>query len=165
MIKTKKLQTLQVKDMILLLENIIRGGTGCIMGDRYVNSDENKRKLSIDANNLYRHSMSQPLLYDEIEFDENVKVEHIINTPDDSDIRYIVEVEAKYPEGIKHKTQKLPFCAVNKNCPQGKLTVSMIENKPNTYTQNFELVCDCTDKKNYLIHYRMLKFFMTWDDN
>ena len=38
-----KLQTLQDKDMILLLENKIRGGIISIMGDRYVEPDEKKR--------------------------------------------------------------------------------------------------------------------------
>ena len=37
------------------------------MGDRYVKSDENKNALFIDATNLFGHSMSQPLPYDEIE--------------------------------------------------------------------------------------------------
>ena len=37
------LQTLQDKDMILLLENNIRGGISSVMGDRYVKSDEKKR--------------------------------------------------------------------------------------------------------------------------
>ena len=37
-----KLQTLQDKDLILLLENIIRGGNSSVMGDRYVKSDEIK---------------------------------------------------------------------------------------------------------------------------
>ena len=35
------LQTLQDKDMLLLLENNIRGGISSIMGYRYVKSDEN----------------------------------------------------------------------------------------------------------------------------
>ena len=35
------LQTLQDKDLILLIENIIRGGISSVMGDRYVESDEN----------------------------------------------------------------------------------------------------------------------------
>ena len=35
-------QTLQDKDMILLLENNIRGGISSAMGDRYVKSDEKK---------------------------------------------------------------------------------------------------------------------------
>ena len=45
------LQTLQDKDMILLLENDIRAGISSVMGDRYVISDENKKILFIDANN------------------------------------------------------------------------------------------------------------------
>ena len=80
------LQTLQDKDMILLLENNIRGGISSIMGDRYIKSDKNKKILYIDANNLYGHSISQYLPYDEIKFDNTVKLEDILNTPDDSDI-------------------------------------------------------------------------------
>ena len=62
-----KLQTLQDKDLILLLENNIHGGISSVMGDRYVKSDENKKILYMDATNLYGHSMSQMLPYDEIE--------------------------------------------------------------------------------------------------
>ena len=62
-----KLQTLQDKDLILLIEKNIRGGISSVMGDRYVKSDENKKILYIDATNLYGHSMSQLLPYDEIE--------------------------------------------------------------------------------------------------
>ena len=58
------LQTLQDKDMILLLENNIRGGISSVMGDRYIKSDKNRKILYVDANNLYGHSMSEPLPYD-----------------------------------------------------------------------------------------------------
>ena len=36
------LQTLQDKDMIMLLENIFRGGISSVLGDRYTKSDEDK---------------------------------------------------------------------------------------------------------------------------
>ena len=62
-----KLQTLQDKDLILLIENNIRGGISSVMGDRYVRSDEDNSILYIDATSLYGHSMSQMLPYDEIE--------------------------------------------------------------------------------------------------
>ena len=61
------LQTLQDKDVILLLENIIRGSISSVMGDKNVSSDENKKSLYLSANNLYRISSSQPLSYYEIE--------------------------------------------------------------------------------------------------
>ena len=38
-----KLQNLQDKDLILLIENNFRGGISSVMGDRYVKSDENKK--------------------------------------------------------------------------------------------------------------------------
>ena len=36
----------------------------------------------------------------------------------------------------------------------------MKETKPDTYTQTKKLICDWSDKENYLIHYRMLKFYV-----
>ena len=36
----------------------------------------------------------------------------------------------------------------------------MKEIKPETYTQSRKLLCDWSDKKNYLVHYSMLKFFV-----
>ena len=83
-----KLQTLQDKDMILILENNIRGGISSVMGDRYVKSNENIKILYISANKLYGHSMSQNLPCDENKFERNVKLEDILNTSDDSDIGF-----------------------------------------------------------------------------
>ena len=77
-------------------------------------SDENKKILFADANNLYGHSMSGTLLYDESKFDNNVKLEDISNTPDDSDIGYFIEVDLKYSDNIKEKTKHFPFAPVNK---------------------------------------------------
>ena len=154
------LQTLQDKEMILLLENNIRGGISSVMGDRYIKSDDNKKILYIDANNLYGHSMSQYLPYDEIKFDNNVTLEDIINTPDDNDIGYFVEVDLKYPDNIKEKTKKFPFAPVNKKINPDNYNDYMKEIRPETYVQTKKLICDWSDKKNCLIHYRMLKFYV-----
>ena len=91
--------------MTLLLESNIRGGISSVMGDRYVESNGDKMIMYFDANNLYGDSMSQPLPYDEIKFDNNVKLEDILNTPDDNDIGYFVEVDSNYPDNIKEKKQ------------------------------------------------------------
>ena len=103
------LQTLQDKDVILLLENNIRGGVSSVMGDRYIRSDDNKKVLYFDANNLYGDSMSQPLPYDEIKYDNNIELEDILIIPDDSDIGYFIEVDLKYPNNIKEKTKNFHF--------------------------------------------------------
>ena len=154
------LQTLQDRDMILLLENNIRGGISSVMGDRYIKSDENKKILYIDANNLYGHSMSEPLPYDEIKFDNNVNLEDILNTPDDSDVGYFTEIDLKYPDSIKFKTRNFPFAPVNKKINLDNFNDYMKEIRPDTYIQSSKLICDWSDKKNYLIHYRMLKFYV-----
>ena len=54
------------------------------MGDRYVKSDETKMILFVDAIGLYGHSMSRPSPYDETNFDRNVKLDIVINYPDDN---------------------------------------------------------------------------------
>ena len=74
------LQTVQDKDMVLLFENNIGGGISSIMGNRYVESNDNKRVLFIDANNLYGNSMPLSLLSDESKYDRNKNLEAILNT-------------------------------------------------------------------------------------
>ena len=161
-----KLQTLQDKDLILLIENNIRGGISSVMGDRYVKSDENKKILYMDATNLYGYSMSQLLPYDEIEMWHGHPdkywnwLDEILNTPDDADIGYFLEVDLKYPDNIKQKTKYFPFCPENKKINPNKYNDYINKIKPENYTKSNKLICDWTDKKKYLIHYRMLKFYV-----
>ena len=60
-------KTIQDKDLVLILENNIRGGVSNIMGDCYNKSDENIKILYIGVTNLFGHSMSQPLQFDKTE--------------------------------------------------------------------------------------------------
>ena len=100
------LQTLQDKNMFLLLENNKRGGIRSVMGDRYVKSDEDKKILYGAANNLYGPSKSQLFTYDQVKFDINIKLEDIINTPDDNDFGYFIEIDSNYQDNMKEKTKK-----------------------------------------------------------
>ena len=154
------LQTLQNKNIILLLENNIRGGISSVMGDRYIRSDDNKKVLYFDANNLYGDSMSQPLPYDETKYDNNNKLEDILNTPDDSDIGYFIEVDSEYPNNVKEKTKKFLFCPENRKIIPDNFNDYMKEIKPDIYIQNKKMICDWSNKKNYLVHYRMVKFYL-----
>ena len=142
------LQTRQDRDLILALENKIRGGISSVMGDRYEKSDENKKILNADANNLYGHSMSQPLPYDEIEMwhvDPDLymkKLEEVLDTSDDSDTGYFIEPDLRYPENIKEKTKNLPFAPENKVIPKDKYNENMKKIQPKNYTKS---------KKKYVI--------------
>ena len=53
------LEYIKDHELLLLLENNIRGGISGVMGDRYLKSDENTKIIYIDANNLYGYAMSQ----------------------------------------------------------------------------------------------------------
>ena len=144
--------------MILLIENIIRGGINSVMCDRYVKSDERKKILYTDATNLYGHSMSQMLPYDEIKFEKDICLEEILNTPDDNENGYLIEVDLKYPDNRREKTKNFPFCPENRKNNPNKYNDYMNNVKPKNYTKSKKLICDWSDKKKYLIHYRMLKF-------
>ena len=87
-------------------------------------------------------------------------LEEILNTPDDSDIGYFLEVDLKYPDIIKEKTKNFPFCPENKKINPDKYNDYMNKIKPKNYTKSKNLICDRTDKKRYLIHYRMLKLYV-----
>ena len=161
-----KLQTLQDKDLILLIENNIRGGISSVMGDRYVKSDGNKKILYADATNLYGHSMSQFLAYDEIEMWHGHPNKYwrwldiILNTPDDNEIGYFLEFDLKCPDDIKQKSKYFPFCPENKKIDPDKNNEYMKSIKPENYIKSKKLICDWTDEKKYLIHYRVLKFYV-----
>ena len=103
--------------------------------------------------------MSQYLPYDEIKFD-NINLEDILNTPDDNNIGYFLEVDLIYPDDIKEKTKNFPFAPMNKKINPDNFNDYMNEIKPDTYIQTKKLICDWSDKKNYLVHYRMLKFYL-----
>ena len=62
-----KLQTLQHKHLVSALGNNIRGSLGSVLGDRCVESEDNKKILYMDANIFFAQSMSQVLTYDENE--------------------------------------------------------------------------------------------------
>ena len=87
-------------------------------------------------------------------------LEEILNTPGDSDIGYFLEVDLKYPDNIKEKSKNFPFCPENMKIGSDKYNDYMNKIKLKNYTKSKKLICDWTDKKKYLIHYRMLKFYV-----
>ena len=85
------------------------------MEDPFVNSDENKKILYFDANNLYCHSLSRPLLYGEVEsfygrWDLFVnKSEKMLTNPVDSNNGYFLEVDLRYPDNWTKKWRMFKF--------------------------------------------------------
>ena len=90
------------------------------MGDRYIKPFENKKIIYFDANNLYGHSVSQMLPYDEVQMWNGHRdfymdeLEAISNIPDDTHIGYFLENVLNYCDLIKQKTRSFPFCPEKK---------------------------------------------------
>ena len=100
--------------------------------------------------------MRESLPYNEIKFDNNVELEDLLNTPHDSDIGYFVELDINYPDNIKAK-QNIFHCSSGKKTIPHDFSDYKEEIKPDTHTQNKNLICDWSDKKNFLIDYSLLK--------
>ena len=86
----------------MFLEDTVRWAISSVMGDKFVKSDEKKELIYLEATNLFGHSKSQPLPFDEIEtwpghldFYMN-KFKKILNTPDDSDVGNFLDVDLRY---------------------------------------------------------------------
>ena len=64
------------------------------------------------------------------------KLEEILNTPDDLDIGYFVEVDLRYPNHIKEEeTKNFPFCLENNVIHKDKYNDYMKKIKPKNYTK------------------------------
>ena len=70
------------------------------------------------------------------------KLENIINTLDDSDIAYFIEVDLRYPDNIKHKTKIFPFCPEIKVIHKGLYNNYMKNIKFKSYTKTKKRKCD-----------------------
>ena len=162
-----KLDYIKCKELLLLLENNIRGGISSVMGNRHVQSDENKQILYIDANNLYGWAMSQYLPIGEFEklnFPEDNELEQIVADlrfiPDDNEYGFFIECDLEYPVEIKEKTKNFPFCPYQTKADPNLFSGYMNNvNQPN-YKPTSKPMCDVTNKSKYMIHYRMFKFYL-----
>ena len=148
-----ELELLTDNDMLLMLEDGIRGGM-CQATYRYVkannkymkNHDKNKESSYsqyLDANNLYGWAMSQKLPVGDFKqvddlsiFNEDFKK----NYDEESDIGYLFVVDVEYPKNLHKVYSNLPF-----------LPERMKINKCT------KLACNLNDKKNYPVHVLSLK--------
>ena len=88
------------------------------------------------------------------------KLEEFLNTPDDNDNGFFIEVHLNYPDKKEETTKHFSCCPENRKFNPDKYNDYMKKIKPINYTTSKKLKCDWVDKKNYLIHYRILIFFV-----
>ena len=129
----RNIQTLRDKTKKFILENNIRVGILRVMGYSYVKTDKPKKMFYIDSGNFYRWAMGHFSPYDESMLDKKVKFEDILETPDDLNEGYFIEVDINYLGKTKQKQKKFSFVVrINWDLKINLVIIWMKSNQVNT---------------------------------
>ena len=173
------LDTLQDKQMLDDFVEAKRGGICDIMGDRYINNgnaygnsnsngngnqgtcfaddnDHGKTIWYIDANNLYGYAMMQKLPYKDVKYSDT-SIDVILNTPDDSDHGYYIVCDTNYTNSCKERSQQLALMPSKRKINDNELGY---RERDGGKARSEKLILDQNNKTEYMIHYRMLKFYV-----
>jgi hypothetical protein len=126
--------------------------------NKYMNNYDSSKPSSyisyLDMNNLYGCAMSDYLPYEIIGFDNNIKLEDILNTPINNDIGYFVEVDIHLPNELHNKFKDYPLFPENKKVDYDKLSdyqKSILKQNNKNYCNSNKLILDLEDKKNMYV--------------
>ena len=108
-----KLDLITDRSVLDMVEKEKRGGL-VVCGDRrskannhylpdYNSNQDENYIMYWDANNLYGWTMLQSLLYKDLQFNDDISLRQILNTPDEADTGYIVEVDFEFPRHLHDK--------------------------------------------------------------
>jgi hypothetical protein len=163
-------------DMLNFFEGGIRGGVSCIMNryakaniptlSDYDSSMPNKYIMYLDMNNLYGRAMIDPLPVSDFRFltREEINKLNILMITDDAEIGYALEVDLHYPPFLHDKHNDYPLAPEHLNITADMLSPysQHLLNKlcKKSLSVNKKLVPNLSDKKNYIVHYRNLKFYL-----
>ena len=171
------LDTLQDKKMLDDFVAAKRGGICGVMGDRIVNNrgtrlasheqrsfadgetgmkSHNRNIWYIDANNLYGYAMMQKLPYKDFQF-TTTTLDAILNTPDDSDDGYYIFCDIDYTNECKERTAQLALMPNKRKINDYEFGY---RERDGGKARSEKLILDQSNKTEYMVHYRMLKFYV-----
>ena len=130
----------------------------------------NRNIWYIDANNLYGYAMMQKLPHKDFEFitttidPQSGFLDVILNTPDDSDHGYYIVCDIDYSNECKERTEQLALMPNKRKINDNELGYRQREkNKARSgklLHRSEKLILDQNNKTEYMVHYRMLKFYV-----
>ena len=152
------LDTLQDKKMLDDFVGAKRGGICGIMGDRYIDNTDGNTIWYIDANNLYGYAMMQKLPYKDFQFTTTTTtLDTILNTPDDADHGYYIVCDIDYTYECKERTEQLALMPKKRKINDNELGY---KERDRGKARSEKLILDQNNKTEYMVHYRMLKFYV-----
>ena len=160
-----EIETLQDPDMILLFENLKKGGISLILGDRhclannkYIEGfDKNLPSnfiFYIDQNNLYGNAMSENLPLNNLKWENE-------------DYYYtgkpcFVECDLIYTNEAKMKTWKYPLMPEKVSIKEEDLSpyqIDLLKKKNLKNSKHEKLILNLNDKEKYVVYYKNLQFY------
>jgi len=162
------------KDMYHFCEQGIRGGVCTVGSKRYAKAnnplcpDYNPNNpttwiIDLDANNLYGQSLSHMLPYQCFKWvsPANLNIEQILATSDDANIGYFAEVDLHVPEELHDFFNDLPLAPESLVVQEEWLSDYQKKLQGESkHTTCRKLVPNLYDKEKYIVHYRLLKFYV-----
>ena len=168
-----ELEKLSDADIHLFIEKGMRGGISYV-NKRYSKAnntycpdyDKTKSKKHIayiDMNNLYGGAMSEYLPYGGfkwVKINDEI-INRILNKSDKSLYGYFLEVDLEYPENLHDAHKDYPMAPDKKKEFLSPFCLE-IKNKYDIKSGDInKLVPNLMSKKNYVVHYRNLKYYLS----
>src|SRR5437773_7398848 len=185
----KKIGLISMPEMYRDIESCKRGGYAfvnkhfCRASNPYVNPTKTEHCKEdiylgdVDANNLYGNALRYPLPIGNFQYLEQEEYLNIdwSNIPLDGDVGYFVVCDLHYPTNIHNKTKDFPlamevleikedmlpnyFKDMNRRKNVGRNPNVTPENA-NIYKSTTKLMATCYDKKDYVVHFTALQFYV-----
>ena len=164
--------------MFNMIDSGIRGGVSMIshryakannpeMGPLYNTAEELSYIIYLDANNLYGWAMSQPMPIRNFKWlsNDEWKVLDWLNIPDDASIGYILECDLLYPPTLHDLHNEFPLAPEKRYIQSEMLSKTQLRilshyMVPKSSLKVQKLIPHFLPRKNYVIHYRNLKFYL-----
>ena len=135
------------------------------------NNIEHKMSLMyVDENNLYGNALCMKLPISDFVRCSEIPGIDWRNVDTEGDIGYLLEVDLDYPMSIHTATESFPLAPENMEITHDMLTPLMRKQLSAMHLARHErdmpmlptrkLVASCRDKKNYVVHFKVLKFYM-----
>ena len=163
-------------DMVILIDRGMRGGISQI-SNRYAKAnnqyledyDASQKKsyiINMDATNLYGWAMSQVLPTHGFQWysEENLETLDVSAIEDDAKLGLILEVDLEYPEELHDLHDDYPCAPEKKTISPDMLSAyqkELLSTVGGSSSQTEKLLLTLSDKKNYVIHYRILKLYLS----
>lgn len=148
------------EDMFNMVLGGIRGGiVQAVLRDASTSPAHEIRYF--DANSLYPWAMQQALPVGGFEWVQ-LPLEDILATEDAATEGYFVEINCAVPRDKHDMLDDLPPCPHKAEAMPSPTALQYCDLHPDDYG-NDKLIVDFSDKKNYCVHYRLLKVWMKYD--